>query len=433
MRNRNIYYLIVSLLLVLSLASCRKEPMEYNNPNNRVCKNFSQQFEAVWQGMNQGYMFWDRDTVDWDARYEQYRPIFAEFDARPANHPVSYEEYQRAYTGLFEGLLDHHLTGHFFNGKGRFDAYVSPGVNDYAHYTDRAKQLSILKDMAVPNTYLGCEPANYGSDLDIPGSYFCLLRGNNDGERIAYFRFTSFNFQTLYAYRNALPNRVSAQAPIKALYGPRYNEGITAEAGYANNDSVVGIIIDVRGNGGGNLGDITPLIGALSQQPTLLGYTRVKEGLGRLDYSAWTKFYINTPSLHLLKEKPIVVLADINSASCAELTALLIKNLPNGTFIGERTYGATCALWPNTDAQHDIFYNGCFGDYEYWQNGAYKYDGTFFYYVYTSTFDMVDVNYQSIEGAGVQPDIEVGYSASRLEKGHDDQLERAIRYIKLGH
>ena len=426
-------YMLLFAALTVSMASCRKEPVEFYNPNNRLCRNYSQQFEAVWQGMNQGYMFWDRDTIDWDARYEQFQPVFAEFDTRNSRNPVSYQEYAEAYAGLFEGLLDHHLSGRFYSGKDKFETWVSPGHNDYSHATDRSKQLACLRAKAIPGTYISYDPVSYGENMDIPGQYFCLIEGKNEGELIAYFRFTGFSFGDLWRLRNALPDKISAQAAVKAMYGPNYYEGIAATAGYANNDSVVGIIIDVRGNGGGSLSDITPMVGSFSQRPTLMGYTRVKEGLGRLDYSAWTEFVINPPEKHILKEKPIVVLADINSASCAELTTLLIKCLPNGVFIGERTYGATCALWPQTDIQHDIFYNGCFGDYEYWKNGPNPYKDDFSYFVYTSTFDMVDIDYNSIEGKGVQPDIEVKYSQSGLDAGRDEQLNRAIRYIRVGH
>ena len=105
----------VLMAILAGFASCRKEPLENKgNPNHRVCKTYSQQFETVWAGMDQGYVFWDRDTVDWDKRYEEFKPVFAEFDSRPANRPVTIYEYYAAYEGLFQGLLDHHLTGIFY-------------------------------------------------------------------------------------------------------------------------------------------------------------------------------------------------------------------------------------------------------------------------------------------------------------------------------
>ena len=207
-------------------------------------------------------------------------------------------------------------------------------------------------------------------------------------------------------------------------------------ASYANNDSVVGIIIDLRGNGGGSVADLAPIIGSLAQTPTLIGYTRVKEGYGRLDYSEWSESWIDCPrTKHLKTPKPIVVLSDVYSGSCAELATMLIKSLPNGTFIGERTYGAVGGLYAGnaSNVYHDLYYSGCFGDPEYYENGPDPYKNDFSFYVYTSTFHMVDNNHGDVEGVGVQPDIEVLYNRSKLDQGTDTQLDRAIRFIRVGH
>ena len=431
--------LCLALVVMVGLTSCRKESEfeDLVNPNNRVCKTYLQQFETVWNGMSQGYVFWGRDTVDWDLRYEQYKPIFEAFDARPASRPVTQGEYQQAYDGLFEGLLDHHLYGKFCVPKGKFEAVVSPGKNDYVHDSwagyERTVQLQVLQSRAdlVPGSYCAYDPEDYGS-FEIPGTYFALIKVS-PGKMIAYFRFTNFYLGNIYTYLSALQRQESVQAPLRKFYGSRYWEGISSLTGYANNDSVVGLIIDLRGNGGGHTSDLEPFIGSLSQSTTQVGYTRVKDGFGRLDYSPWSEYTIDCPRMHLKELKPIVVLSDINSVSCAELATLLIKNLPNGTFIGERTYGAVGALLPRSDVSHDNFYSGCFGDYDYFQydKEIYRYKEIFGYYVYTSTYHMVDKDFNDIEGIGVPPDIEVKYDMHGLMYNHvDNQMDAAVDFIK---
>lgn len=434
--KRNIYILL-SLLLMTCFSSCRKEAEDnLLNPNSRQCRSYLSQFEAVWQGMDQGYVFWGRDSVDWDARYEEYQPIFAAFDKRPRNNPVTWTEYYDAYEGLFHGLLDHHLAGRFWSAKDKFETWVSPGQNNYSHESGRQKELQILRNKCIPGSYVGCDPFTY-ANLEFPGTYFCLFKGKNEGELIAYFRFTNFYLMQMYQYYqmygNQLPNGVAAQAALKAFYGPHYEQGMSQTVGYANNDSVVGLIIDLRGNGGGSVADLLPFIGSLSMSPTIVGYTRVKDGFGRLDYSPWSKSVIGTPSKHLMKEKPVVVLADVTSVSCAEVATMLIKSLPYGVFIGERTYGAVGGLYANSSSMHDMFYGGCFGDQEYFNNGPDPYSDIFSFYVYTSTYHMVDKDYNDVEGVGVQPDIEVKYNKDRLAAGYDNQLDRALRYIRVGH
>ena len=99
---------------------------------------------------------------------------------------------------------------------------MRPGENDYRHSTDpdveRENQLKVLRKKALPGTMLEYNP---NSTYNIPGSYFCLIKGANDGELIAYFRFTNFfmvQMHQLYEYAsNVVPDAVRAQAPAKAF------------------------------------------------------------------------------------------------------------------------------------------------------------------------------------------------------------------------
>ena len=46
---------------------------------------------------------------------------------------------------------------------------------------------------------------------------------------------------------------------------------------------------------------------------------------------------------------------------------------------------------------------------------------------------MVDSDHGDVEGIGVQPDIEIRYNKHLLESGTDNQLDRAIRFLRVGH
>lgn len=443
---------VFSSLILLTLSACRKESTvdKFDNPNSRTCTSYAIQFETVWQGMDQGYVFWADDTVDWDERYRTFKPVFEAFDTMPY---VSMAAYQAAYDGLFQGLLDHHLMGIFFapGRNGRF-AVVNPGSNEYSHPTysgaELERELQVLRSRADLIDYVGFDATiDPKTNMSLPGTYFALLKGKRAGEKIAYFRFTDFSLSNMCYNRDYLYYKISALAPIKAFYGTDDASGMTPY-GYANDESVVGIIIDLRGNPGGSTADLAPFIGSLSQSINLVGYTRVKDGFGRLDYSPWAEYWVNCPSRHLLQPKPIVALVDINSVSCAELSTLLIKGLPNGTVIGERTYGAVGALLPSSNYSHDLFYSGCMGTqelYEDYGNYAYlgypellrifnsQYHNVFPFYIYTSTFNQVDKDFNQVEGVGVQPDIEVLYNRNRLWNDNVDvQFERAISFIKNG-
>ncbi len=402
MKKHNI--LKLSFVIALLMVSCRKEPLDIVNPDRRFCNSYTSQFETVWTGIDQGYLFWERDTVDWDSVYRRMLPIFQNFDAKGG---ASDGELTDAYQSMVRGLLDHHMYVQIKNLKTGNPIYADPAwdevpMRDYYHYTYFDNQVALLPTMEGVSEYRAG-----GNSFPC---YFALFPGTA-GKKIAYLRFRSFAVTSVVNYLS-----VAELAPLRAFYGTNITNGVTN--GWAGRDEVEAVIIDVRGNGGGNLADLKPVVGSLAKSDVHLGYSRTKEGLGRLDYSAWTPFIINTPANHLNGDKKVVVLTDVNSVSCSEITALFVKEIPNGTVIGERTYGATCPL---ITGGHDMLYSGVFGDYN--QYG---------YYVYTSNFDVVDNNYKSLEGVGVTPDIECRFDLSALQAGHDNQLERALEFIKTG-
>ena len=102
----------------------------------------------------------------------------------------------------------------------------------------------------------------------------------------------------------------------------------------------------------------------------------------------------------------------------AEMTTMAVKVLPNGVFIGERTFGGTGQL-NRSNSAFENFYGGYFAI-----AGSIEVHTTM-----TMTKDVDGVNH---EGVGVEPDIEEPYDGASLERGVDNQLERAIEYIHTG-
>ena len=67
------YIYILFVLVIGMLTACRDQMSEIENPNtlyafNRHDGSYEEKFTALWQGINQSYMFWDIDTVNWDNR-----------------------------------------------------------------------------------------------------------------------------------------------------------------------------------------------------------------------------------------------------------------------------------------------------------------------------------------------------------------------------
>ena len=75
--KRNI---ILLAIIALIFSGCRKEAdyHPYIGENGILAyDSYSTQFEYLWKVMSTAYVFWDIDTVDWDARYEEYSGVQA--------------------------------------------------------------------------------------------------------------------------------------------------------------------------------------------------------------------------------------------------------------------------------------------------------------------------------------------------------------------
>jgi C-terminal processing protease CtpA/Prc len=190
--------------------------------------------------------------------------------------------------------------------------------------------------------------------------------------------------------------------------------------------AVKGVILDVRGNGGGNAIEPGMILGYFSSKDFVMAYTKSKNGESRLDYTPWTPFRVMSRGNVTDITVPVVILTDINSVSCSELTTMGVRNLPNGNGvqIGKTTYGGNGKLTLNA-AQNGgqfssiIMFNGLEPRYQQIK------------LVYTSS-EMTKAAFDGkcYEGKGVPPNIDADLDIVAYQNGTDTQLERALRYIE---
>ena len=200
---------------------------------------------------------------------------------------------------------------------------------------------------------------------------------------------------------------------LKSSYEASNNNDIKKVLDYffaklANPAGLKGVIIDVRGNPGGDVRDLNFLLGRMISSPLTFGYTRYKSGNGRLDYTPWAPAIITPQAGAKGLNIPVVALADAWSVSLAELTTMAIHTMPNGKFIGETTWGANGPISPNQNF-----------------NGG-QFTAANFLYAYTSSSEFKYLNGSIYEGKGFPPDIYVPYNEAALSKAMTLHLEAAI-------
>lgn len=165
----------------------------------------------------------------------------------------------------------------------------------------------------------------------------------------------------------------------------------------ARDDGMEGLIIDLRGNPGGNLSAVVDISRMLLPEG-LIVYTEDKSG-ERAEYSCEGNHEIDVP---------LVVLIDGNSASASEILAGAVQDYGVGTLVGTTTYG-----------------KGIVQQIISLQDGSALKTTISAYFTPKGRY---------IHGTGIEPDVECKFDAEAYyadeENPYDNQLEKAKELLK---
>ena len=163
-----------------------------------------------------------------------------------------------------------------------------------------------------------------------------------------------------------------------------------------------GLIIDIRGNGGGDLTYAELLAARFCKEKTLVGYTQHKTGKGHSDFSSLEPQYIE-PSSNIRWTKPVVVLTNRQVFSAANEFTMYMKAMPMVKVVGDHTGGG--AGMPFSSSL---------------PNG---------WVVRFSAIPTYDAKRQSTE-FGIDPDYYVSLSDEDVLKGRDTIIEFARQLLR---
>lgn len=268
--------LLLIILSVLSLSSCIDEVQFDNTPEGNL--------EALWKIIDEHYCFLDYKAeaigLDWDEVHGRYRGML--------NKNMTASQLQEVLCNMLSELRDGHVNLYTASDVGRYWAWK----DDYpANLNDE-----------IRDSYLG-------SDYRIAGG----LRYRILDDNIGYIVYTSFS--------------------------SGIGEGNIAEVlHYLRLCS--GLIIDVRGNGGGQLNYAQRLASHFTNERILVGYRSHKTGTGHSDFSELSAEYIE-PSATVRWQKPAIVLTN---RQCYSATNTFVRDMlccPNVRTLGDSTGGGS--------------------------------------------------------------------------------------------
>lgn len=405
-----------SLFIFLMFCSCEQDryPMYNHSAGKEITNqdNYGELFDVFWTTMSDNYPVWDIDPTNWDKIYREYQPKFKALATGYKNNTGAIdEENQKKAAAMFKEITKDLIDGHFFiSGLGN-TLNFSPSQERWQHskeYYPSLEEGYFFPDKNCKKgigRYLDCSSVTLSS----PFSRSKALTGeiSRDEKKIIYFTFRQFGLER---------DGFSVEKTLNTFF----------ERIYDSSDKYKGLILDLRGNGGGAVSDAQFFVSRFFNKRQTIGYTRNKVGPNRLSYAPWAPYDIS-PYDNKAPSFPIVVLVDKYSVSMSEITAMALSTLPNVTIVGDTTWGGTGAL-------HNLTFS---------RNGGKYFIGNEILgvYFYCPLMKYRGPDGKSYEGKGFTPNIVVKRDESTakyddygdisdMEK--DNQLEKAVEVVLKG-
>ena len=158
-----------------------------------------------------------------------------------------------------------------------------------------------------------------------------------------------------------------------------------------------GMILDIRGNSGGELTNAEKLSQRFTNEKVLVGYTSYKTGKGHDDFSEPRAEYIE-PSKEIRWQKPVVLLVNRSCYSAANTFVRNMKEMPLVTVMGDQTGGGSGMPFTS---ELPIGWSVRF-----------------------SASPSFDARMQQIE-FGIKPDVETSLDEALAQEGKDSMIEAA--------
>ena len=445
---------------------------------------FAEKFKILWNGLNQCYALWDYEDeygLDWDAVYDEYLP---QFEALDKQETVTDEELKELLAKVCSPLHDGHMAVAFSNHKTgtqevmylpsqdrvvKHDDYeiankYKPSLKYYSQVangeveTDNQGNPVVMEHSTTITGLLAPVFNEKGKGLDwvntqidqlsnLPNpsaAQMATLQSLKDFKaELEALRSTPVSMNFITRFNELVMKYESLHVPGLDYFDPGFVEkGIDVKFALLKGNiayfqfsgtvqqlhkagTLGGVIIDLRGNGGGMQNDGYYVTGSLLPEGgSPFSYSRFKRGTGRYDYSTLTLNYLNTMEAdkHEVITEPVVVMTNCNSLSMAEITTIVVRNMENGTHIGKRSKGGICGL-TSDNATFTNNYMGHIGE-----------RGKTPVYVYLPSVATFTLDKKIIEGEGIMPDIEVDFDEATFKAtGRDTQLDRALQFLRTGN
>lgn len=328
---------VIFIIICSVLCSCVTEEQFDNTAEGN--------FEALWKILDEHYCFFDykKDVIglDWDSVHVKYQPR--------VNNSMTNTQMFEVFSDMLSELKDGH-------------------VNLYAAH-DVGRNWSWYEDY----------PANYSEDIQDKylGTDYMIASG---------IKYKVLNDNIGYIVIESFADGI----------GDGNLSQVLSDLAICN-----GLIIDVRGNGGGNLSTSQKVANRFCNEKKIVGYICHKTGTGHSDFSSLEPIYLE-PSTSIRWQKKAVVLTNRQCYSATNSFVNEMRYCPNVTIMGDTTGGGSGLPFSSEIPKGwSVRFSAC---------------------------PMFDADKNQIE-FGIDPDIKVSMNNADVLNGVDTLIETARTYL----
>jgi len=329
---------VALILVALSFVSCEKIFFNSDPPDTP-----ERNFEMLWTDYDHYYSFFNLKNLNWDSIYKVKEPLIDDAITQKQLFDILSEMTQYLKDGHAD-LCSPSLGCNRFDFTKGYPVNRLNSISSYVKLTPRGKSLAygiIEPDIGYINikTFGGSD-----SDFKVIDDILTLLKEKN----------------------------------------------------------LKGIIVDIRGNGGGSDANSGLIANRFADQARVYSYVRYKSGPGHDEFNKWNPKSIVPDGERYLNQ--VILLTNRQVYSSAEDFVLAMQVIPAVTILGDTTGGGSGN--PITR----VLPNGWTFRVPRWQQ--------------------VDINKNYYEGKGIAPEIPVWISVSDLANNRDTILEKAIEELR---
>lgn len=264
-------------------------------------------FEVLWQTFEDNYAFFELRNIDWKSTYKKFRPT--------VDSTTKEDSLFSILSQMVAPFYDDHIN------------LIIPGIKEFTAEKPSPFLEEFPEESSRDSLWNAVNKTLYKFGFETINSIGPEYRG----KQLFYYS-KSKDYGYIRIGRCFVSDATSDDTQADAALAGKLFDSVLPKM----NDTKA-IILDLRTNIGGN-DEFAYAIAGRFVKEKILGHSKQTRITGTEEYTPLDKWYI-TPQISNPYTKPLIVLTNDQTASAGDVFAMIMRELPQATTIGDKTLG----------------------------------------------------------------------------------------------